>query len=300
MRKRVAVKEKEIKEKLIKTVLSLFAASSIGILALIVIFLFTEGLPIVWEVNPAEFLFGMHWRPTRGVYGIFPMITGSLLVTLGALLICVPLGIGCAIFIAEIAPPKLKGIVKPGIELLAGVPSVVYGFFGLIVLCSYLQRAFDKPMGTCWLAGSILLGIMALPTVASISEDAISSVPRSYKEGSLAVGATHWQTIWRVVLPSSLSGITAAVILGMCRAIGETMAVMMVTGNTPIIPEPLFDVFEPIRTLTATIALETGEVAFGGPHYHALFGIGIVLFCITFGLNLIAGWVMGRFRAKGE
>jgi phosphate transport system permease protein len=212
------------------------------------------------------------------------------------MLFATPLGIGSALYISELAPSRVRAVVKPAIELLAGIPSVVLGFFGLIVLTNWIRIGFDVPSGESWLAGSLLLGVMALPTIISVSEDAISAVPREFREGSLAVGATHWQTISRVVVPSALSGITAAFILGMGRAIGETMAVMMVTGNAAIIPNPITDVLSPVRTLTGTLGIEMGEVAVGSQHYHALFGVAVVLLCITLIVNVCAMLIMERLR----
>jgi phosphate transport system permease protein len=265
----------------------------------ILLFLLRDALPIFETVGIVDFVFGETWNPTGATpsYGAWPLIVGTLLVTLGAVVIAVPLGIGSAVCLAELAPPRVKAVVKPAIELLAGIPSVVYGFFGLVVLTDWLRISFDVPSGESWLAGSILLGIMALPTIVSVSEDALSTVPRAYREGSLALGATHWQTISRVLVPSALSGITAAVILGMGRALGETMAVMMVTGNAAIIPEPITNVLSPVRTLTGTLGIEMGEVAVGSPHYHALFGVAVVLLLITLLVNLAALGIMGRIRA---
>jgi phosphate transport system permease protein len=225
--------KKFIKEKGMKTILFLSAISSIIVMLSIIIFLFRDAYPIFQRIGLESFLIGMRWNPVGQppLYGALPLIIATLLVTLGAMVIAIPLSIGSAIFISEIATPKMKGIIKPAIELLAGIPSVVYGFFGLLVLTTWIQGTFNVPTGESWLAGSILLGIMAIPTITSVAEDAISSVPREYKEGSLAVGATRWQTISKVVVPSAISGITAAIILGIGRAIGETMAVMMVCGD---------------------------------------------------------------------
>jgi len=200
----------------------------------------------------------------------------------------VPLSIGCAIYISELATPRIKNILKPATELLAGIPSVVYGFFGMIVLSNFIRIAFNIPSGQTWLAGSILLGIMALPTIISISEDAISSVPNEFREGSLATGATRWQTISKVIVPAALSGIAAAIILGIGRAIGETMAVIMVTGNSAILPVPIWNVLSPVRTLTGTLGIEMGDVDIGSEHYHALFGVAVVLLLITLIINLSA------------
>jgi phosphate transport system permease protein len=266
----------------------------------ILLFLVEDGYPIFEQVGIWNFISGETWNPTGATpaYGIFSLIIGTLLVTLGAMALAIPLGIASAIYIAELASYRVKSIVKPAIELLAGIPSVVYGFFGLIVLTDLLRITFDVPTGETWLAGSILLGIMALPTIVSVSEDAISAVPKGYKEGSLALGATRWQTISRVVAPAALSGITAAIILGMGRAIGETMAVIMVTGNAAIIPDPVWNTLAPVRTLTGTLGIEMGEVAIGSSHYHALFGVAVVLLAITLAINILARLILSRIREQ--
>lgn len=290
--------KKYLKETGIKAALFLAAISAIVMIFFIIIFLFKEGYPIFEKTGLWDFLFGERWNPTGTPpgYGAYPLIVGTFLVTLGAMIIAIPLGLGSAIFISEIAPEKVKGVIKTGIELLAGIPSVVYGFFGLIVLTDWLRITFDRPSGECWLAGSIILGIMALPTIISVSEDAISSVPREYREGSLALGATKWQTISKVTVPSALSGITAAIILGMGRAIGETMAVMMVTGNAAILPQPITNVFSPVRTITGTLGIEMGEVAIGSTHYHALFGLALILFAIVLIINTAAAAILHRLK----
>jgi phosphate transport system permease protein len=290
------------KEKGMKTLFFLSAISSIIVIFSIIFFLFRDAYPIFQKEGVLNFLTGMRWYPTGEppLYGAFPLIIDTLLVTLGAMIIAIPLSIGSAIFIAEIATPRMKAIIKPAIELLAGIPSVVFGFFGLIVLTTWLQITFNVPTGESWLAGSILLGIMAIPTITSVAEDAISSVPREYKEGSLAVGATRWQTISNIVVPSAMSGITAAIILGIGRAIGETMAVMMVCGNPTygLIPQPITNVFAPIKTLTATLGIEMGEVATGSNHYNALFGLALILLIITLIVNIIATVILGRLKEK--
>jgi phosphate transport system permease protein len=279
-----------------------FSTAIVAVLTVffILLFLLRDGVPIFEQVGLLHFLGGETWNPTGVVpaYGTFPLITGTVLVTIGAMIFATPLGIGSAIYIAELASPRIRSVVKPAVELLAGIPSVVFGFFGLIVLTDFIRVTFGVPSGESWLAGSILLGIMALPTIISVSEDAISAVPREFKEGSLAVGATHWQTISRVIVPSALSGITAALILGMGRAIGETMAVMMVTGNAAIIPDPITDVLSPVRTLTGTLGIEMGEVAIGSSHYHALFGVAVVLLVITLIVNVSAMLIMERLREQ--
>lgn len=261
-------------------------------------YLFYNGYPAFVQIGLQDFLFGLDWNPTGSPpsYGILSLIVGTILVMIGAMVLAVPLGIASAIFISELAGPRLRNIIKPAVELLAGIPSVVYGFFGLVVLTNWIRVSFDVPTGETWLAGSILLGIMALPMIVSVSEDAINAVPREYKEGSLAIGATGWQTISKVIIPSALSGITAAVILGIGRAIGETMAVLMVTGNAAVVPEPIWNVLSPIRTLTATLGIETGEVPIGSLHYNALFAIAVVLLIITLIINLSATFILDRIR----
>ncbi|AKB44934.1 Phosphate transport system permease protein PstC [Methanosarcina vacuolata Z-761] len=231
-------------------------------------------------------------------FGLLPLFFGSLIVTVGAILFAVPLGIATAIYISEIANPKVADFLKPFIEILAGIPSVVFGFFGLVVLVPLIQKSFNLPTGQTALTGSIMLGIMALPTIITISEDAISSVPSTLEQGSLALGATKWQTIYKVIVPAALSGISAAVMLGIGRAIGETMTLMMVTGNTAVIPSFSGGFFASVRTMTATVALEMGEVPQGSTHFHALFAVGSVLFIITFLINLIADSIKKRYRFK--
>ena len=260
--------------------------------------MFRDGYSIFETVGVGNFLFGSTWAPAQVVpiYGISALIIGTLLVTLGAMVFAVPLSLGCAIYISELATPRVKSILKPATELLAGIPSVVYGFFGMIVLSTFIRVTFNIPSGQTWIAGSILLGIMALPTIISVSEDAISSVPTEYREGSLAAGATRWQTISRVIVPAALSGIAAAIILGIGRAIGETMAVIMVTGNAAIIPNPIWNVLSSVRTLTGTLGIEMGDVEVGSTHYHALFGVAVVLLLITLVINMSAVAILNRLR----
>ncbi len=291
---------RERKETAIRTIWFLTALSAIIAVFFILLFLLRDSLPVFENTGIIPFLTGTTWYPTGNPpeYGILILIVGTVLVTLGAMVFAVPLSIGCAIYISELAPLRAKNILKPAIELLAGIPSVVYGFFGLVVLTDVIRTTFDTPTGETWLAGSILLGIMALPTIISISEDAISMVPREYKEGSLAIGATRWQTISRVIVPGALSGITAAIILGFGRAIGETMAVLMVTGNAAIIPDPIWNVLSPVRTLTGTLGIEMGEVAVGSDHYAALFGIAVILLAITLIVNSIAVMILNNLRER--
>jgi phosphate transport system permease protein len=248
------------------------------------------------RVSIRTFLLGKSWYPTAepaAQLGILPLILGSLMVTIGAILVALPVGLAGAVYISEVAHPTVKAVLKPAIEILAGIPSVVFGFFGLVVLVPFIQKLFHLDVGETALAGVIMLAIMALPTVVSVSEDALAAVPRSYREASLALGATRWQTIQKVVVPAALSGVTAAAMLGVGRAVGETMTVLMVTGNAARIPTSLL---VPVRTLTATIAAELGEAPQGGIHYQALFAIGIALFVITFLINLLADVVSARYR----
>ena len=232
-------------------------------------------------LKPGDFFGGKEWYPTASPspqYGLLPLLLGTLWVSLGAILLSLPFGISVAVYLAEIASMRVRNILKPIIELLAGIPSVVYGFFGLVVIVPFLQKLFNLPVGETALAGSVVLGIMALPTIITVAEDAMRTVPRAMKEASLALGATHWQTIYKVIIPYSKSGITSAAVLGIGRAIGETMAVLMVTGNAAVIPHTLL---EPVRTIPATIAAELGETAAGSGHYQALFMLGVILFVIT-------------------
>lgn len=232
-------------------------------------------------IQPGDFFGGKEWYPTAtpsAQYGLLPLLLGTLWVSLGAILLSLPFGIAVAVYLAEISTMRVRNFLKPVIELLAGIPSVVYGFFGLVVIVPFLQETFKLPVGETALAGSIVLGIMALPTIITVAEDAMRTVPRAMKEASLALGATHWQTIYRVIIPYSKSGITSAAVLGIGRAIGETMAVLMVTGNAAVIPHSLL---EPVRTIPATIAAELGEASAGSGHYQALFALGCILFLIT-------------------
>jgi len=285
------------KENLVKYILLGTATVSILIVALIFIFLGKEAFPFLFDPGFSE-LFGSRWTPVSFVkenFGIYPLVTGSFLITLLATALAVPIGVCGAIYISEIARNTEKEIFKPFIELLAGIPSVVIGFFGLVVLAPIVKGVFGISSGLTALTGALLLALMAIPTIITISEDAIRSVPRSYKDASLALGASKMQTIWKVTVPASFSGIVAAVMLGMGRVIGETMTVMMVTGNAPLITaNPL----ESVRTMTATIAAEMGEVPFGSHHYSALFWVGLVLLVLTFGLNMISMKVLKKYRMQ--
>ena len=276
------------KERLIQWLLLLIALSAISVLALITLFIFKEGLPIMVKIGATDFILGRRWSPGKGAFGILPMLMGSLWVTGGALLLGVPLGLAVAIFATDFAPPYLSAAVRPAIQLLAGIPSVIYGFIGLTVLVPWIRSHLGSP-GLSVLAGAIILGIMILPNIISISEDAIRAVPKEYRDGALALGATHWQTIWMVVLPAARSGIIASIILGMGRAIGETMAVIMVVGNAVKVPHSILD---PTRTLTSNIGIEMGYAS--GEHRQALFATGIVLFVLIMLLNTAASIISQR------
>ncbi len=276
----------------IEHALRLTALSAIGILGLITLFIVREGAPILYTTGPRALLFGRQWLPLQAKYGLLPMILGSALVTAGALLIAVPLALACAIVLAELAPPRARALLKPTIELLAGIPSVVYGFMGVVLLVPWIRTHLGGP-GASALAAAIILGIMTLPTIIGISIDALEAVPRSYRDASKALGATGWQTLCMVTLPAARSGIVAAVILGMGRAVGETMAVIMVAGNAVRIPS---SVLQPVRTLTANIALEMGYAS--GAHTQALFATAIVLLTIVMALNLLANLARGKRRTR--
>lgn len=279
---------KNVKEVTVEKGLFLVALSAIFMLFMIAVFIFKEGTPLIFKIGLKNFIINTKWFPLEGQFGIFPMILGSLWIMFGALIMGVPLGLACAIFLSEFTPHRIMAILKPAIELLAGIPSVVYGFIGVVVLVPLIREYLGGP-GLSILAGSIILGIMILPTIISISIDAIQAVPCSYREGSLAMGATKWQTIHMVVLKAARSGIVASIILGMGRAIGETMAVIMVAGNAVKIPR---SILEPARTLTTNIALEMGFAI--GDHRQALFATGVVLFIIIMILNIIANYAIRR------
>jgi phosphate transport system permease protein len=272
--------------------------SSIGFVVLIFLFLMREGVPLFFEVPPGGLL-DTRWYPTFDLFGMLPLILGSLLVTVMAIVIALPLGVATAVFVREVAPNWAREILKPMIEVLAGIPSVVLGFFGMTVVAPLVRETLGAPTGLTAFTGALILAYMSLPTMISVAEDALDAVPKSYRDAGLAMGATQWQTIWRVVVPAARSGIVMALMLGMGRAIGETMAVMMVTGNAARMPLTLDSLFRPARTMTATVAAEMGEVAQGSTHYHALFGIGIVLFLLTFAINLAAASAIFKRRRRG-
>lgn len=291
---RSKISKKRPMEAVIEKLLLISAAISILSILLITVFIFAKGIPLVAQIGISDFIFNLIWNPTNKIYGIGAMFIGSLGVTLGALLWAVPLGLTAAIFIAEIASPRVGLSLTRFVELLAGIPSVVYGFFGLIVIVPFIRENLGGN-GMSVLAGCIILGIMVLPTIINISRDSIMAVPDEYKEGSLALGATHYQTIWHVIVPAARSGIITAIVLGMGRAIGETMAVVMVTGNAPIVPGSFL---EPVRTMTSNIVLEMGYAS--GDHQAALFATGAVLFIFIVILNLLVNIAIKGAHQNGR
>ena len=292
------MRSRDIKEKSVRVTLTALAGSSLLALAGIVIFLFMEGLPLFGEYSFFNFLFGSLWYPTEepGLFGIFPLLVASLAVTVLSSLLAVPMGVLTAVYLTEIAHPNVRRVIKPFVELLAALPSVVLGFLGMVVLAPFLQDFLDADTGLNLLNASLVLALMSVPTICSVSEDALFGVPRDLREASLALGATRWQTTMRVVIPAALSGIGTAVMLGMSRAIGETMVVLMVAGGAGIIPTSLLS---PVRPMPASIAAEMAEAAFRSEHYHALFAIGIVLFFLTLAFNLAAGYIAEKHRQVG-
>ncbi len=287
---------KKIIEGIIERLIFFSGIVAILFVVLIFFFLLQESISFFIEANIFSVIFGADWYPISDPpkFGFLPLIMGSIWVTLGAILIAVPLGLSAAIYISEVAPKWFRDILKTGIELLAAIPSIVLGFLGIVALAPFIKVIFNLPSGLTAIAGSVMLAFMAMPTIVSIIEDAINSVPKSYKEGALALGATEFQTIRRVIIPAAFPGIVAAVMLGIGRVIGETMAVLMITGNAAILPT---SILQPVRTLTATVAAEMGEVIQGSLHYRALFGIGLVLFIITFLINLVADIFLHRRKA---
>jgi phosphate transport system permease protein len=286
---------RRISEFVIEACIKLSGFAVILFVVSIFLFLLKDSLSLFGVHSISDFFFGKSWLPISEPpkFGVIPLLLGSLYVTAGAIVICVPLGVGSAMFIAEVAPSYLKHILKSLVEILAAIPSVVLGFIGIVWLGPFLRNELGLNTGMCGLTGSLLLAFMALPTVISISEDALIGVPKSFKEAAFGLGATRWQALWRIVLPSASSGIIAAVMLGIGRVIGETMVVMMVTGNSPVIPTSLL---QPLRTLTATIAGEMGETVAGSEHYFALFAVGLILFVITFIINFIADICLRKAR----
>ena len=286
-------------DSLITFLIKVMGYSAIIFVGLIFYFLISEGLPALTEVPLSEFL-KTRWYPIEDYFGLLPLLVGSFIVTIGALIIAVPIGLFTAIYIAEVASPRTKDILKPLVELLGGFPSVVLGFLGLLILSQFLREFLALPTGLSALTGALLLAGIAIPSIVSISEDAIDTVPQAYRDASLALGATEWQTIWWVTLPAAKSGVLTAIMLGIGRAIGETMVVLMVTGNAPMMPQGLATFINPTRTMTATIAAEMGEVANGSTHYKVLFFIGIVLFVITLIINVSASTFVFRRKKRSE
>ena len=288
------------KDTAMRYVLTAIASTAVLIIILIILFIAGNGVKLFTDVDPISFLFGTEWSPSDGLYGIVPMVVGTILVTLGAVAFAFPVGLLAAIYISEFASPKLRNILKPLCEVFAGIPSVVYGFFGLVVLVPFLSKIFGSHLlfGSSWLAASIVLGIMALPTIISVSEDAIRAVPNSYREASVSMGANRWETTAKVIVPAAIMGISAAVTLGIGRAIGETMAVMMVSGNAAIIPDPLWNIFSLVSTMTGTLALEMPESVVGDTHYNSLFMLALVLMIMVFAVNLIAKMITNSMKRK--
>jgi phosphate transport system permease protein len=288
-----------MKDKLITRIIQIAGFSSIIIVLMIFLFLLREGLPALHEVALSD-LFTTRWYPIEDYFGILPLFSGSLLVTIVSILIAIPFGVGTAVYIAEIAPRRVKEILKPMIEILAGIPSVVLGFIGIVFLSPTLRELLNLPTGLTAFTGAVLLALISIPTIVSVGEDALNAVPQSYREASYALGITRWQTIWRVTLPAARSGVLTAVMLGISRTLGETMAVMMVTGNAPTIFTGIQSLFKPTRTMTATIASEMGEVANGSTHYHVLFFIGIILFLFSLIINIISNHFSEKNRKDKE
>jgi phosphate transport system permease protein len=288
-----------LRERLVAVAVRVAGVSAIAFVLVIFFFLIQQGVPAVIQVRLPDLL-GVRWYPIEDIFGLAPLILGSLVVTLGATLIAVPLGLATAVYIAEVAPRSVREVLKPFIEVMAGLPSVMLGFLGIVVLAPELYRWLDLSTGLTAFTGGLLLGWIAIPTIVSVAEDALDAVPRAYRDGALALGANRWQTIWRVTLPAARGGVLTAIMLGIGRAFGETMAVMMVTGNAAVIPSGWGALFQPVRTMTATIAAEMGEVAGGSVHYHVLFLIGILLFLISLAVNLAGASVVFRARTRAE
>ena len=290
---------KKFQENLISNAIRIAGSSSIIFILLIFLFLLREGLPALAEVSPKA-LFSTRWYPIEGLFGILPLLSGSLIVTVFSILIALPLGVGTAIYIGEIAPRRVNEILKPTIEILAGIPSVVLGFIGILVLSPFMRETFNLPTGLTAFTGAFLLALISIPTIVSIAEDALYAVPKTYRDAAYALGASQWQVIWGVVLPAARTGILTAVMLGVGRSLGETMAVMMVTGNAPTMFSGLNSFISPIRTMTATIASEMGEVASGSTHYHVLFFIGILLFIFSLIINVSSASSIKKRTAKSR
>jgi phosphate transport system permease protein len=269
--------------------------AAVLILFLILLFVLREGLPFLGIYNLSDFLFKTDWYPLSGRYGMLPLVTGSVMVTLISLVLAVPLALSTAIFMSELAPPAARNLFKILLEILASVPSVVFGFLGIIILGPWVQKTFGLPTGLNAFSAGVLLAFMALPTIASVADEALQAVPRNLREASLALGANRMQTVLRITFPAASSGVIAGVMLGIGRAIGETMTVMMVAGGSAQIA---LNPMVPVRTMTGTIAAEMGEVVMGDDHYRALFMIGLLLFLITLGVNTLSGVIIERIRRR--
>jgi phosphate transport system permease protein len=292
----VTARRRRLRETLIESFFLVNGLLAVLILLGIFLLLFAKAFPAFRELGFRAFFDSAVWNPNgydQSRYGILSLVTSTLMVTVGALALAVPIGVACAAFISEVAPPRVREVLKPAMEILAAIPSVVIGFLGLVLVNPLIAKLFGISNGLNGLNGAILLAIMSLPTIISLSEDALKAVPRSYKEASLALGANPWQTLVRVSVPSALSGIIASIMLGMGRAIGETMTVLMATGNAPALT---FSFLEPLQTMTATIAIELGEVPYNTTHYYALFVIGLVLFCMTFLVNLVSDLILQKYQ----
>ncbi|MDD1772444.1 MAG: phosphate ABC transporter permease subunit PstC [Methanomassiliicoccales archaeon] len=278
----------------------LMAATWISVLALAAVFteLLLGAFPAFTSINIVDFFTGTVWNPSHPLYplyGVLPLFVATLMVAFAAALIAIPIGLGCTIYLAELASPRVKAIFKPAIEILAGIPSVIFGFFALVILSEWIAMVFDPVNKLNALNGAIMLAVMMIPIMVTVAEDAINAVPNNLREASLALGATRWETVRHVVLPSALSGIVAAIVLAFGRAVGETMTVLMATGNSTLLS---FDFLRSVQTMTAAIAIDFGEVASGSDHYHVLFLVGLMLFVITFVINFLADWVVRRFREE--
>lgn len=290
-------KHNQFKEKFIHGLFFLNGMSVVIVLIGIFAILVMNALPAFKVIRFTEFLFKVNWNPTATFvapsYGIVSMLVSTIMVSIGALIIAIPLGIGAAAYLSDVASSRVREVAKPVIEILAGIPSVVIGFLGIVLVGPFIAKIFHLPNGLNALNGSILLAVMALPTIISLTEDALNSVPKSFSEASLALGATHWQTLMKVKIPAAASGIIAASMLGMGRAVGETMTVLMATGCSIAMPTSFL---QSVQTMTATIAIELGEVPYNTTHYYALFGIGLVLFIITFIINMVSDIILHKYQ----
>ena len=293
------VKKLKDNDRVVKHILTALALVSVAIIFFIIVFTLYNSWDAITEIGILDFVFGTSWVPGQEKFGAAALIIGTILVTIGSMVICIPLGVASAIFLSEIASNRTRNILKPICEVFAGIPSVIFGFIGIMVFVPLLVDVFpNQASGACWLAASFVLGIMALPTVMSVSDDALKAVPQSYREASLAMGATKWETIRKVVFPAAISGVSAAIILGIGRAMGETMAVIMVAGNAAVIPDPFYNIFSTIRTITASIALEMPDIEIGSVHYSSLFLLALILMVFVVAINLLARYVIDSNKRK--